>query len=275
MRFTADLVTDAKRMTRIDLYGELARRADSLDEASFLVLPGDDPGHEIGLIRRFWNAPEIIAVDRNQSACDAAMRHGATKAIRCELDDINDPDLGLRYRWFTAVVLDYCQLLAPTLPGAVAADIHRPAKRAGRWLVVSVPYGRDDVGRFKRELDWHRRCWRNATHRHPVQDVPDKILGRLLFIWRQILVGDSGGRDMTPVRVYTYKGNAMPMMVVVFGLSDSAPWEPFTVKVSGDGLRDLAVDRALMTGTRDAAELYGHRVSRVAAWRAVRARRAA
>ena len=173
-KFTADMVSDGKRLVRGEHWLLARTHLRRRDEAhhkvwSVLTLAGENPGAEIGCIRELMHRAKIVAVDQSRSAVDAACRAGADVSLHCDLEDFREPqDTSMRamndpggrlsrlpkpiaeLAPFDVVNLDLCCDVTTAMPIA-KRYAHAVAKKG--ILIVTFSYGRDvaelfDAGDF-------------------------------------------------------------------------------------------------------------------------------
>jgi hypothetical protein len=209
-QFTADMTSDGKRLTRGEhwlLARTLLRRRDKVHHRSWKVitLAGENPRDEVSCIRELMPKADIVAVDKSESAVEAACRAGANVSCICDLYAFREPEpkndhisrLPLELATlapFDVVNLDVCGDVSSVVP-LIRRYSYAVAKKG--VLMVTFSYGRDVVELFDAGA---------------FGDVPAPLGGRV----REVAKAASSqvGRIVSTL---AYKGNQMPMCSCVWG----------------------------------------------------------
>lgn len=283
-RFTADKITDGKRLARGEhflLARSLLRARDAVHNKRWkiLTLAGAAPRGEITALRELMPKSWIVAIDRDAACLDAAIDAGADDVVPCDLSDFElagelhktrKPARAIsEIGEFDLINLDFC--------GGINADTRDVARvyfrstPARSVLVLTFSYGRDVCEVFEEEIiRWEelatgRRGPRdnrstrteNAARnleRLKAAGVPRTVLGRLLFVASPSMLDDL-------LSVIVYRGAAMPMVSALFQVSSKRGGAPLSFVALEPGDLELAAVYP------DAAALYDYPQDRIASLR--------
>lgn len=209
---------DAKRNARELVYRHVAGLLPSANR--FLILPGRSPGHEVALIRSLFAQSEIVALDVDQEAVDAARQAGVDAAARVDVGDLRLKGCyvspGVLISPYDFINLDFCGLVNSS---GVAHAVERASRLTGTFATW-FSYGHEKnlphiVDRARHVSvcggPWVQQC---------MSGVKKKIVDRLLFIWTEAVLASPGPFPLhIPHRVsavWYYRDKKMPMMVALW-----------------------------------------------------------
>jgi hypothetical protein len=234
-------VVDAKRATRFLVY-----RSVQHDLGDVAILSGPTPHEEIGVIRSFNPWARITACDVRSEYAHRASAY----AVDGYAGDVASLLDGGGHRRWSFVNLDLCtNLNDETVRLAVSAT--RAASAAAIWF----SYGRDDVGRFRREAS---RRWLPPALRR----APAAVAVRLAWLLSRM----SDAFAAPPVRgAFWYRGIQMPMIALVLGGDGGT--RPVARHVHRRDLPVCALEAYRTFGSQRAARMCAVLPSRLSAWR--------
>lgn len=278
-----------KKLARVAVYEEACRRwmANRLydhqrERPRVLMLPGGEPEHEASLARTVLPGAEVIAVDVNERAVEAA-RPFVDLAVQADVGSFRfkgrdeTPD-ELSHRYVLAN-LDFCGLVTS---GSVGAAIERAGHMAC-YIATWFSYGHDPAkliaDRAERILDFG-----DEELIEHFSLLPETIRNRLLFVYREVQYSNPsfnrvGRVRLQALKVWAYRDQRMPMLCVLWCLGGSEFDEPSVlpfekVTASEDDYRIAALASADTRGADYACSYYGTTKPQLSAWKAVATRRA-
>lgn len=306
MAFTAEKITDAKRVVRGDMYMFVSSLSDYKPK-HVLFLPGRTPEEEISCAR-LAGAEHVTAIDTDRKSCKAAEPHADRVLLGCvsrlnvpgeileygkKPDEFYGPGYkrpykmayGLRQTNYDFVSLDFCttvENIDETGPSgwSVVGPIGAASKRTG-VLAVFASYGRessryvDYVNSVKDTRNHDFRLGRGAADRYLLSlglELPDTVATRLIHAWMSL----SNWTAWRPLRIYRYIGKRVPMFGAVFSMWAEHKFRDIKVEfldIRNEDIRPRCVAAARKNGTRFVSRMFSVPAPKVAAWLAVDTRK--
>lgn len=253
--------TPVKKMARVMFWNTVATIVGGgFRSGHYVALASAVAGDAATLKGMGVQAKNITLVDIDASACERASR------IHPDVEVVNDSVLNVAKRWSgrfhpTAVYLDYCSHLTPSMVGEIASmfgEFWCGTKVVG----VNLLKGREK-GAVHELLHRMRKgempTWQKAADRHAV-----------LFSLVNHLLAERGRRTwIWPKHVFTYTTRS-PMAIGVFEVKPLRPAKDWQVidlpPVTADMIRDMCL------GSEEWAAQLNVPPTTLAAWRAHRTR---
>lgn len=273
-RFDPNKESDGKKIARFLVYKTVREYLDKYHhglshQRRVMILAGECPGREIALAKKMLKA-KVTAFDVNQRAVSAASAAGADT---CVLMDVSDLRFGHRDPWeeyYDFVNLDFCKTVQSD---GIPRAIERGSMASRSLIATWFSYGHETMNPIDKEADWQIGLSRHDDDPSGVYSLPEKLRKRVLYIWKRVVLQNPGHSHthLRALKVWQYKGNAMPMFVVLWQTGGGIAQEKdaFFEKVDSRVLRSTALRAAEEFSNEDVSLFFGCGSKQVAAWKAV------